>query len=132
MKLRLLTALVLIPPLALLIGWLPQSASAQRVHELLYLAVVVALAERSYYEYSRLCRQAGQGAMGLAGYAGVALLCFAQYAELHSAILPGMYVLSTALLALVAIPSAALRGATNWTDAFARAATTVFGVFYVG
>ncbi|PYV14638.1 MAG: CDP-archaeol synthase [Acidobacteria bacterium] len=132
MKLRVLTALVLIPPFALLIGWMPQSTSVQRLHELVYLAVVMALAELSYYEYLRLCRQAGWGAMGLAGYAGVAMLCFGQYAELHTTIVPGAYVVSAVLLALVAIPSAALRGARDFSDAFTRSASTVFGVFYVG
>ena len=132
MKLRLLTALVLIPPLALLIGWSPQSASAQQLHELLYLAVVIAIVERSYYEYLRLSRQAGWEAMGAAGYASAALLCVGQYIEVQCTAVPGVFILSAAVLVLLAVPAAGLRGARDFAHFFARSASTVFGAFYVG
>jgi phosphatidate cytidylyltransferase len=130
MKLRVLTALVLIPPFALLIGWKPETTSLQRLHEILYLGAVVALAERSYYEYIRLTRQAGWEALDTAGYAAVALLCFGQYAELQSTSVPGATVLSAAVLVLLAIPSAALRGASDFKAWLTRSASTIFGVFY--
>ncbi len=132
MKLRLLTALVLIPPFALLIGWWPQSAPAQRVHELLYLAVVIAIVERSYFEYLRLSRQAGWEAMGTAGYGGAGLLCVGQYVELQRTTMPGAFILSAAILVLLTIPAEGLRGARDFAHFFARSASTVFGVFYVG
>ncbi len=132
MKLRLLTALVLIPPFALIIGWMPESTALQWLHEVVFLAVVVAMAELSYAEYARLCQQAGLGAMGQAGYAAVALLCFGQYAEVHSVTVPGVYILSAALLVLVAVPCAALRGTGDFAGAFRASTATIFGVFYVG
>lgn len=132
MRLRVLTALVLIPPFALLIGWMPETSSLQRLHEILYLAAVAALAERSYFEYVRLSRQAGWEAMGMSGYAAVALLCFGQYAELQSTTVPGVFLLTATVLVLLAIPSAALRGASDFRTWFATAASTVFGVFYTG
>src|SRR3989475_12117639 len=130
MKLRLLTALVLIPPLALLIGWSPQSASAQQLHELLYLAVVIAIVERSYYEYLRLSRQAGWEAMGAAGYASAALLCVGQYIEVQCTAVPGVFILSAAVLVLLAVPAAGLRGARGFSPFFCPPAPAAFGGFF--
>src|SRR5437870_13843714 len=74
MALRILTALVLIPPVIYIIGWAP---------EWLFVLVLIATVERSLYEYFVISRHAGFKPLPAVGYVAGALLCLAQAAELR-------------------------------------------------
>src|SRR5207253_10770915 len=74
MALRILTALVLIPPVIYIIGWAP---------EWLFVLVLIATVERSLYEYFAISRHAGFKSLPALGYVAGALLCLAQAAYLR-------------------------------------------------
>ena len=61
MKLRILTALLLIPPVIYLIGWSPKW---------LFLAAVIAVVELCLYEFFKLCRHAGFKPLSLLAVSG--------------------------------------------------------------
>src|SRR5439155_27284628 len=75
MALRILTALVLIPPVIYIIGWAP---------EWLFVLVLIATVERSLYEYFAISRHAEFKSLPAVGYVAGALLFLAQAAELRS------------------------------------------------
>lgn len=120
MKLRIITAL----PLALLVGaliwWAPRW---------LFLLALVLAVEFALYEYFQISRAAGFNAIPAVGYVAAAALCLAQtvsssrIAELNLAIL-----LATVFLAMLL---ALFRG-TSLKEYFGCAASTVFGVLYLG
>src|SRR5579859_2334394 len=125
MKLRALTALVLIPPVLYLILWSPQW---------LFMAALLVVVLRSVSEYFEISRTAGlDGFRGL-GYAGCAALCLAQWADLQR-LHPSRAGGSVLLLVSLAIPLALMfvLGATRDLHQYLSAASsTLFGIFYVG
>jgi phosphatidate cytidylyltransferase len=125
MKIRVLTALVLIPPVTYLIGWAP---------EWLFLAVLIAVAERSIYEFVLISRQAGFRCLPGLAYSAVALLCFAQAFELRvgtggSGGFVLLTVLFASILSVLTIASARLQELRQYPGAVA---STVFGIIYIG
>lgn len=125
MKLRILTALVLIPPVLYLILWSP---------EWLFMAALLAVILRTVFEYFELSRAAGLDGLRWLGYAGCTALCLAQWADLHRF---GRSANGMTLLVLVALTiPLALTIVLIWTrqirQYIAAASSTVFGVFYVG
>jgi len=119
MRLRILTALLLIPPVIYLIGWSPKW---------LLLAVVIAVVELGLYEFFQLCRHAGFRPLSGLGYLAGAALCVARAMETGS---PEMYavVLLLALVPLTLI--VALASASDLKTYLGAVATTIFGVLYV-
>jgi len=120
MKLRILTAVLLIPPVTYLIGWAPKW---------LLLAAVITVVELCVYEYFKLCRHAGFEPLSALGYLAAAALCVLQAVETN-----GREVYSFLLLvALVFITLTVALVMTRDLKAYLGAtATTIFGVVYVG
>src|SRR5208337_3200840 len=79
MKLRFLTALLLIPPVIYLIGWSPKW---------LLLAAVIAVVELCLYEFFKLCQHAGFKPLSALGYLVSAALCALRAVETRG---PEMY-----------------------------------------
>jgi phosphatidate cytidylyltransferase len=126
MKLRIVTALVLIPPVLYLIIGAPWW---------LFLAALLLVVERTAYEYFDLSRAAGlEGLRGL-GYAGCAALCLAQAWGLW---LPQgtesgtVVVLAVTILLVIAGVTLALIAGADVRQYLRSANATLFGVFYVG
>jgi len=120
MKSRILTALVLFPPVIYLIGWSPIW---------LFLAAVVATVELSLYEYFQICRNGGVKTFPVVGYVGGVAMCLAQTAALYMPMNPTLAVLGlTVLLTL----SLGLRGSADLKEYLQAVSSTVFGILYVG
>lgn len=120
MKPRVLTALVLIPPVIYLIAWSPLW---------LFLLALVLVTERTLYEYFVLIRQAGFKPFPVAGYAAGGILCLAQVPDLRQ---PGILVLAVLILAVLLTLSQALFGKVDLQQYLGSASSTLFGVLYVG
>jgi phosphatidate cytidylyltransferase len=116
---RIITALVLFPPVIYLIGWSPQW---------LFLLALVATVERGLYEYFHISQKAGFKGFPVVGYVAGAAICLAQAAELRK---PGALVFAVLILFLLLTMSLALRGASDLTQYLGAVASTVFGVLYV-
>ena len=91
MKARILTALLLIPPVIYLIGWSPKW---------LLLAAVIVSVELCLYEFFQLCQQAGFKTFPLLAYLVSAALCAVRAmetskAEMYSLVLLVAFVLMT-------------------------------------
>jgi phosphatidate cytidylyltransferase len=117
MIIRIITALVLFPPVIYLIGWAP---------EWLFLLALVATVELGLYEYFQISRQAGLQGVPALGYAAGALICLAQVVELRR---PGALVIVVLLLLLLA--ALALLWASDLKEYLGGLAATVLGVLYV-
>jgi phosphatidate cytidylyltransferase len=120
MKPRILTALLLIPPVIYLIGWSPKW---------LLLAAVIVSVELCLYEFFQLCQQAGFKTFPLLAYLVSAALCAVRAMETSRA---EMY----SLVLLVALVLMTLTGALPLTrdlkTYLGAIATTIFGVVYIG
>ena len=120
MKLRFLTALLLIPLVIYLIGWSPKW---------LLLAAVIVSVELCLYEFFHICQQAGFKSFPLLAYLVSAALCAVRAMETSRA---EMY----ALVLLVALVLMTLTGALPLTrdlkTYLGAIATTIFGVVYIG
>lgn len=116
---RIITALVLFPPVIYLIGWSP---------EWLFLLALLATVEVGLYEYFHICRQAGYRGMPVVGYVAGAAICLAQAAELHR---PGALVFFALVLLLLLTLSLALLSAADLGQYLVAVASTTFGVLYV-
>jgi len=119
MKLRFLTALLLIPPVIYLIGWSPKW---------LLLAAVIAAVELCLYEFFQLCRHAEFQPLATLGYLAGAAICAARAAdvdgiELYSLLLLIALVLITLLVALVT--------SHDLKTYLGAVSTTLFGVVYI-
>ncbi|MGD0325584.1 MAG: CDP-archaeol synthase, partial [Terriglobia bacterium] len=66
MRLRILTALLLIPPVIYLIGWSPKW---------LFLAAVIVSVELCLYEFFKICQHAGFKPLSVLAYLASAALC---------------------------------------------------------
>jgi len=120
MKLRILTAVLLIPPVIYLIGWSPKW---------LLLAAVITVVELCLYEFFKLCQHAGFKPLSGLAYLVSAALCALRAmetsrAEMYSLVLLVAFVLMTLTVAL-----ALTRDLKTYLGAIA---TTTFGVVYIG
>jgi phosphatidate cytidylyltransferase len=120
MKSRILTALVLFPPVVYLIGWSP---------DWLFLLAVVIAVEAGLYEYFLICRSSGVKSVPAIGYAGGAAVCLAQPATLF---LPGSYTLAVLGLFLLLTLSLALVWTVELKDYLQAVSSTMLGILYVG
>ena len=126
MALRILTALVLIPPVIYIIGWAP---------EWLFVLVLIATVERSLYEYFAISRHAGFKSLPAVGYVAGALLCLAQAAELrrhNPSATPGVLAFGIVVLALALTLALALISTPDLKQYLGSASSTIFGIIYVG
>jgi phosphatidate cytidylyltransferase len=120
MKSRILTALVLLPPVVYLIGWSPSW---------LFLLAVTLTVEASLYEYFLICRNAGLPSIPAIGYAGGAALCLAQAAALF---FPANLTLAVLGLFLLVTLSLALVWTVDLKEYLQAVSSTMFGILYVG
>jgi phosphatidate cytidylyltransferase len=132
MKLRALTALVLIPPVLYLSVWSPGW---------LFMVALLLVVERTVYEYFELSRAAGLGGYRWLGYTGSAALCLCQWADAGG--LPpsigagamGASVAKVLILTVLIIPvglTLALVSTRELRGYFSAACSTLFAIFYVG
>jgi phosphatidate cytidylyltransferase len=118
---RVLTALVLIPPVVYILAWGP---------EWLFVLVLLAVVERAWYEYVLIGRHAGFRVFAPLGYVGCALLCLApavarfKDTEVLALALALLLVMMTLALALLAVQ--------DLRQYLGETAATVLGIAYVG
>jgi phosphatidate cytidylyltransferase len=120
MKPRILTALLLIPPVIYLIGWSPKW---------LFFAAVIATMELCLYEFFKICQHAGFEPLSALAYLAGAALCAVRGVEttgpeMYSFVLLVAFVLMTLIVGLVMT-----RDLKTYLGAIA---TTIFGVAYIG
>ncbi len=120
MKLRILTAVLLIPPVIYLIGWSPKW---------LLLAAVIACAEVCLYEFLKLCRSAGFRPLEWLAYVACAAVCVLRAFEPDG---PEAYSLLPLVALVIVTLTVALAAASDLKAYMGTAATTLFGVFYIG
>jgi phosphatidate cytidylyltransferase len=120
MKRRILTALLLIPPVIYLIGWSPK---------LLFLAAVIVSVELCLYEFFKICRSAGFATFPLPGYLGGAALCLVRAADSSKAETYSLVVLVAFVLMTLTIALAVTHDLKLYLGGIA---TTIFGVVYIG
>jgi len=125
MKLRILTALLLIPPVLYLAVWAPWW---------IFLAALLLVVERTAYEYFQISEAAGLNNLRGLGYAGCAALCLAQAADLR---LPGASEFNSTVLPVTIL--LVLLGLTWYLIVTAdvrqylqTACSTLFVILYVG
>jgi phosphatidate cytidylyltransferase len=123
MKLRVLTALVLIPPVTYIIGWAP---------EWLFLIVLIAVVERSLYEFVLINRQAGFRCLPGLAYAAGALLCLAQVSELRAQGWGGFAVSAVLFASVLCVLILALARLRDLRQYPGTTASTLFGILYIG
>jgi phosphatidate cytidylyltransferase len=120
MKQRILTALLLIPPVIYLIGWSPKW---------LFLAAVIVTAELCLYEFFKLCQQAGFKTFPLLAYLVSAALCAVRAMETSGAEMYSLVLLVALVLVTLTVALALTRDLKTYLGAIA---TTTFGVVYIG
>jgi len=121
MKPRILTALILLPPVVCVLGWSPWW---------LFLVALIAVVEVALREYFHICRHSGFTTFPVAGYLGAAAICLAQAAALKFPEIP-LTLVTLALFGLLTMTFAPL-WTENLKQYLAGAATTILGVLYVG
>jgi len=117
---RVLTAVVLIPPVIYLIGWSPKWV---------FLVALVVTAEVGLFEFFAMSRQAGVKAYPVAGYLAGAAVCVIPALQPRQ---PELSLLLLLVLLVLLAPSLALGLTPDLKDYLAAAATTIFGTVYVG
>jgi phosphatidate cytidylyltransferase len=120
MNLRVLTALVLIPPVVYLIGWSPKW---------LLLAAVVAVVELCLHEFFQLCRQADFKPLSALGYVAGAAVCAVRALETNG---PGTYSLLLLVAFVLTTLTVALVTSRDLKTYLGATAITIFGVVYIG
>ena len=120
MKLRTLTAVVLIPLSLYLIIWSPAW---------LFIAAVLLVVERCVYEYFELARRAGLGGFLWVGYAGSAAICFAQVADLRW---PNDLVMILTVSSVLGALVVALISTGELRQYLTTACSTIFCIIYLG
>jgi len=125
MKLRIVTALLLIPPVLYLIIWAPWWA---------FVAALLVVVERTAYEYFELSRSGGMESFRGFGYLGCAALCVAQIAELRSPEpgFSGTVVLALGVLLVIAGLTFGLIVVADVRQYLRAAYSSLFAIFYVG
>ena len=120
MKARILTALLLIPPVIYLIGWSPKW---------LLLAAVIVSVELCLYEFFQLCQQAGFKTFPLLAYLVSAALCAVRAMETSKAETYSLVLLVALVLMTLTCALPSTRDLKTYLGAVA---TTIFGVVYIG
>ena len=120
MKLRILTALLLIPPVIYLIGWSPKW---------LFLAAVIVSVELCLYEFFKICQHAGFKPLSVLAYLASAALCAARAMETSGAEMYSLVLLVMLVLVTLTVALALTRDLKTYLGAIA---TTTFGVVYIG
>jgi phosphatidate cytidylyltransferase len=120
MKKRILTALLLIPPVIYLIGWSPKW---------LLLAAVIVLVELCLYEFFKLCQHAGFKTFPLLAYVVGAALCAVRAMETNRSEMYALALLIALVLTTLTFALALTRDLKTYLGAIA---TTTFGVVYIG
>jgi phosphatidate cytidylyltransferase len=123
MKLRILTALVLIPPAIYVIGWAPLW---------LFLLVLIVVVERGLYEFVLISRQAGFECLPTVAYSAGALLCLAQAGTLGKEPATGSIIPGTLVVILMFVLVFAFGRLKDLRQYPGMIASTVFGIVYIG
>src|SRR5215469_8607659 len=123
MALRIITALVLIPPVVYILGWAPKW---------LFVLVLIAVVERSLYEFVLINRRAGIQCFAGLSYCAGGLLCLAQLSGLGSRFRAGALVVIVVFLTMLLVLSLALSRIKDLRAYQPAAASTIFGVLYIG
>jgi phosphatidate cytidylyltransferase len=116
---RVLTAIVLIPPVLYLIGWSPKW---------LFLLAVVITVERGLFEYYDLARHAGYKPLPFVGYAAAVVLCPLQAGDVAKASYVALFFLVFVLMVVLAL---ALWRVSDLKDYPGAVMATLFGIVYV-
>jgi phosphatidate cytidylyltransferase len=117
---RILTGLLLIPPVIYLIGWAPKW---------LFLLALLITVEISLHEFFTLSRYTGFKAFSVIGYVAGALVCLIESANYSKAEVGVLLLLVFLVLATLSL---ALRRGVDVKDYLGSSATTIFGILYVG
>lgn len=123
MRIRILTALVLVPPALYLIGWAPGW---------LFVLAVIAVAERALYEYFAISAQTVVGSFRAIGYAACALIGLLQAAHLRFLRAPIDLEFAAVLVLTLLLLTVALRTVEDLKTYLPAVATTFWGVIYIG
>ncbi|MGH9449465.1 MAG: phosphatidate cytidylyltransferase [Terriglobia bacterium] len=119
MKTRVLTGVAILVPAIYLLGWSPKW---------LFMAAMIALAERCLYEYFFISRQSGVKGLPAVGYVGGGAICVLQWPALRYS--QGIVFVALIVL-LVLVPSLALWKTPDLRQYLGSATATLFGLFYV-
>lgn len=117
MKLRVITAAFLIPPVIYLIGWSPQW---------LFLLAILITVEISLHEYFSLFRAAGFRVLPVLGYLGGALVCLCQATGN-----PTHWVMALATLWLLLVMATGMWRIQDLKEYLGAVTATFFGICYV-
>jgi phosphatidate cytidylyltransferase len=120
MKSRILTALLLFPPVIYLIGWAPAW---------LFLIAVLVVVALGLHEYFGICHHAGFKPLVVVGYVGAAAVCIAPAVEIPFRVNPALTVLALLILLTLGL---GLLSARDLTDYLGAVSTTVLGFVYIG
>jgi phosphatidate cytidylyltransferase len=120
MKPRILTALLLIPPVIYLIGWSPKW--------LLFAAVIVSM-ELCLYEFFKICQHAGFKPLSVLAYLAGATLCAARAVDTSKPEVYSFVVLVAFVLMTLSVALAMTHDLKTYLGAIA---TTILGVVYIG
>lgn len=118
MKTRVLTGLAILVPAFYLLGWSPKW---------LFMAVMIAVAERGLYEYAAISLNTGIKVLGPACYAAGAALCLLQWVALQDS---ERIELAALVVLILLIPAAALWSTADLKLYMGSAASTLLGIFY--
>lgn len=118
MKTRVLTGLAIVVPAFYLLGWSPKW---------LFMAVMIAVAERGLYEYVGISRNTGISVPAPACYAAGAALCLLQWVALHNS---ETIELAALVVLLLVIPAAAVWTTVDLKLYLGGVASTLLGIFY--
>jgi phosphatidate cytidylyltransferase len=120
MLLRILTALVLIPPVLYVLYKAPLWV---------FLMVLLAVVGRNLYEYLGMVRQTGAKSLPVIAYAACGALCLGQCVEVRDRSLLVPALLASALLLTMLL---GLFRTTDLREYLGTVSSTVFGVVYIG
>ena len=120
MKPRILTSLLLIPPVIYVIGWSPKW---------LLLVVVIGVAAVCLYEFFKICRHAGFKPLSALGYLASAALCAVRAVDTSTAEMYSLALLVAVVLATLTLALALTRDLKTYLGAIA---STTLGVVYIG
>lgn len=120
MKLRILTAVVLIPPVLYVLYGAPLWV---------FVLVLLAVVARNVHEYLGIVRQTGAGSLPGVAYAGCAALCVGQCLDLRNR---GVWVPALLASALLVTMFVALLRTKELRDYMGTVSSTVLGILYIG
>jgi phosphatidate cytidylyltransferase len=120
MKSRILTALLLFPPVIYLIGWSPPW---------LFLIALLLVVELALFEFFLICRHAGFRPLPVVAFVGSAAMCAAQAAGVFTPLNPTLAMLILLILLTMAF---GLRSPLDLKQYLGAVSATVLGIIYVG